>query len=60
MTFTWELLRNEPQDRTKDKAVRAFTRWAIADGRNFATDLGYVPMPQAVRERADAKVSAGS
>lgn len=59
VTFTWELLRNQPQDRTEDEAVRAFTRWAIADGQALATDLGYVPMPQAVRDRADAAVSAG-
>ena len=52
VTFTWELLRNAPEDRTKDEAIRAFTRWAIAEGQDLATGLGYVPMPQAVRDRA--------
>lgn len=59
VTFTWELLRKEPQDRTKDEATRAFTRWAIADGQDLSTDLGYVPMPPTVCDRADAAVSAG-
>ena len=59
VTFTWELLRDQPQDPTKDEAIRAFTRWAIADGQDLAIDLGYVPMPQAIRERAAAAVSAG-
>ena len=58
VTFTWELLRNAPEDETKAQAVEAFTKWAITEGQNLAPGLGYVPMPQAVRDRAGRAMSA--
>lgn len=59
VTFSWELLRSKPQDTAKDTAVRAFTRWTVTDGQNLAEGLGYVPMPQIVRDRAAATLGAG-
>lgn len=58
VTFTWELLRNAPGDETKAQAIEAFTEWAITKGQDLAPGLGYVPMPQAVRDRAGLAMSA--
>lgn len=59
VTFTWELLRHEPRDADKDSATRAFTRWAVTEGQEIAPGLGFVPMPQVVRDRATAMLGAG-
>lgn len=59
VTFTWELLRKEPTDAAKGAAIRDFTRWAIAEGQPRAAELGYVPMPRIVQERAVEALGAG-
>jgi phosphate transport system substrate-binding protein len=47
-SFTWILLYETPQDLPKSKAMVDFMRWALTDGQNFATDLGYARLPQNV------------
>lgn len=59
VTFTWELLRKEPEDAAKGAAIRDFTRWAVAEGQPRAAELGYVPMPRIVQERAVETLGAG-
>lgn len=59
VTFTWELLRDEPVDAVKGAAIRDFTRWAVVKGQARAAELGYVPMPESVQARAAALLGAG-
>jgi phosphate transport system substrate-binding protein len=59
VTFTWELLHEEPADAAKGAAIRDFTRWIVIDGQDRAAELGYVPMPEIVREKAAAALGAG-
>lgn len=59
VTFTWELLRAEPEDAAKGAAIRDFTRWAVVGGQVRAAELGYVPMPESVQARAAALLGAG-
>lgn len=47
-SFTWILLYQNPSDKARGKAMVDFMRWALADGQQFATQLGYAPLPQAV------------
>ncbi len=51
VTFTWELVRNRSEDPARAEAIRAFTDWAVSEGQELASPLGYVPLPPNVRER---------
>ena len=52
VTFTWSLLRGADTGTPTGEAVRTFTGWAVGEGQGAAPDLGYVPLPAAVQERA--------
>src|SRR5918994_1092622 len=43
-----ELSTNPSIDETKAKGLVDFISWAITDGQTFASDLGYVPLPNDV------------
>jgi phosphate transport system substrate-binding protein len=58
VTFTWQLVRKQPEDAARAEAILAFTRWAIDAGQELAAPLGYVPLPEALRERAGRPLSA--
>jgi phosphate transport system substrate-binding protein len=47
-SFTWLLLYEDPGDPPKARALVEFVRWALKDGRQFARDLGYAPVPDNV------------
>jgi phosphate transport system substrate-binding protein len=57
VTFTWELVRNQPEDSVTAEALRAFTGWAVSEGQELAAPLGYVPLPASVRERIGPAVA---
>lgn len=57
VTFTWELVRNRPEDAATAEAIRAFTGWAVSEGQELAAPLGYVPLPASVRERIGPEVA---
>jgi phosphate transport system substrate-binding protein len=57
VTFTWELVRLQPEDASEAEAIRAFTNWAIDEGQEIAPPLGYVPLPQKVRDSVRAAVA---
>jgi phosphate transport system substrate-binding protein len=50
VTFTWELVRKQSDDAAMAEAIRSFTGWAVSEGQELAAPLGYVPLPQSVRE----------
>jgi phosphate transport system substrate-binding protein len=53
-TFSWILLRKNYKDPTKAKALRDLFAWGLDDGQQYAADLGYVPLPPEVVQKAQA------
>jgi phosphate transport system substrate-binding protein len=50
-SFTWLLLYEDPKDKAQSKAMVDFVKWALTDGQQFASQLGYAPLPAAVVAR---------
>jgi phosphate transport system substrate-binding protein len=55
-TFTWILLRKNYADPAKAKSVRDLFAWSLGDGQAYAANLGYVPLPSEVVEKAQASL----
>lgn len=55
--LTWLLLYPEYEDQDVATALEEMVNWALQDGDNFATELGYIPLPGDVQERVIATVS---
>ncbi len=47
-SFTWMLLFEDPKDKTQARAMVEFLKWALTDGQQFASQLGYAPLPAEV------------
>lgn len=47
-SFTWLLLYEAPKDNDRAKAMVEFVNWALTDGQQFASQLGYAPLPSGV------------
>jgi len=47
-SFTWLLLYESPKDKAQGKAMVDFMKWALSDGQQFASGLGYAPLPAEV------------
>ncbi len=55
--FTWMLVRAEMADETRSQALTDFLYWTLTEGSATARELGYVPLPDPVRERAIEKLT---
>jgi phosphate transport system substrate-binding protein len=53
-TFTWILLRRNYGDAAKARALRDLFAWSLGDGQRYASDLGYVPLPAEVVQKAQS------
>jgi phosphate transport system substrate-binding protein len=47
--YTYLLVYADQQDCGKAAKVVSFIKWGLADGTKYATELDYVPLPEAVR-----------
>lgn len=47
-TFTWLLVYTDASDHQKGKQIADFLWWAIHDGQEYAAELNYAPLPDAV------------
>ena len=47
-TFTWLLIPAKISDPAKDKAIKDFLHWMLADGQKIAPTLDYAPLPAPV------------
>lgn len=56
--FTYLLVYKEQPDQVKGKALVDFLRWAIHDGQQIASGMGYAPLPEEVVEKAGKKIEA--
>ena len=55
-TFSWILLHKSYKDTQTADAIRKLFQWSLQDGQRYASELGYVPLPTAVSEKALAAV----
>jgi len=53
-TFTWILLRRNYSDAPKAGLIRDLFAWGLSEGQQYASKLGYVPLPAEVVEKAQA------
>jgi len=47
-SFTWLLLYEAPKDTARSKAMVDFVKWALTDGQQLSSQLGYAPLPAAL------------
>ena len=55
-TYTWILAYENYDDPAKARALKALLQWCLSEGQEFSAELGYVPLPPRVAERAIAAV----
>jgi phosphate transport system substrate-binding protein len=69
VTYTWLLAHTKYDDPAKAKAMEAMIEYGLTEGQKVAPELGYVPLPQNVREKVaatadqispDYKINVGS
>jgi phosphate transport system substrate-binding protein len=51
-TFTWILLRKNYLDAEKAKSIRDLFSWGLVEGQQYSSQLGYVPLPPGVVDKA--------
>jgi phosphate transport system substrate-binding protein len=57
-SFTWLLLYKSYPDAAKLKALRDFVTFGLTEGQKFATDLGYIPLPESVVAKSAAALES--
>ncbi|MBD1883514.1 phosphate ABC transporter substrate-binding protein PstS [Microcoleus vaginatus] len=54
VTYTWMLVPKTVADPNKAKAIEAMVEYGLTDGQKVSSELGYVPLPQNVKEKVAA------
>jgi phosphate transport system substrate-binding protein len=54
VTYSWLLLYQKSTDRQKSQAIKELVTWALDAGQKYSRELGYVPLPEMVREKVRA------
>ena len=57
-SFTWILIPHEMTNAANARALLEFLWWASHDGQQFATALGYAPLPQPVVRLVEQRLKA--
>ena len=57
-TVTYVIVCTKYADAAKGKLVKSFLQYAVGDGQQFATKLGYAPLPGAVAGKVKAAVDS--
>lgn len=57
VSFTWLLLYKKYDDAAKLKALKDFVGWGLTEGQKFSEELGYVPLPGPVVQKAQAALA---
>lgn len=52
VTYTWLLAYRSYPDAETARAVREAVTWGLDNGQPLAEEMGYIPLPEAVRQRA--------
>lgn len=56
-TFTWILLHKNYPDAEQAESIRALFSWTLGAGQQYASRLGYIPIPAAVAAKAQAALT---
>jgi phosphate transport system substrate-binding protein len=56
VTYSWILAYQRYEDAAKGEALKNLLKWGVAEGQQFSEELGYVPLPETVVERAIAAI----
>ena len=51
VTYTWMLVPKTVADPNKAKAIEAMIEYGLNEGQKVSSELGYVPLPQSVKEK---------
>ncbi|MCW6049203.1 phosphate ABC transporter substrate-binding protein PstS [Lyngbya sp. CCAP 1446/10] len=51
VTYTWMLVPKKVADPNKAKAIEAMVEYGLTEGQKVSAELGYVPLPQSVKEK---------
>lgn len=54
VTYSWLLAYQTYADANKAEALKSVIQWALMEGQSFSEELGYVPLPKDVAEKAMA------
>ncbi len=57
VSFTWLLLSQKYADAAKLAALKEFVTYGLTDGQKFSVELGYIPLPAPVVEKAKAALA---
>ncbi len=52
VTYSWLLAYKQYSDPQKATTLKAVMEWGLTEGQKFASELGYVPLPKDIAERA--------
>ncbi len=58
VSLTWLLLTERYADAAKAAALKGFVRWALTTGQSYSGQIGYIPLPESLLDRARAAVEA--
>jgi phosphate transport system substrate-binding protein len=56
VSLTYLLLYEQYDDQAKANALKSLVNWVLKDGKTFASELGYIPLPDDVISRVTAKL----
>ncbi|MCC3408960.1 MAG: phosphate ABC transporter substrate-binding protein PstS [Microcoleus sp. PH2017_10_PVI_O_A] len=54
VTYTWMLVPKKVADPNKAKTIEAMVEYGLNEGQKVSSELGYVPLPQSVKEKVAA------
>jgi phosphate transport system substrate-binding protein len=52
VTYSWVLLRKQYDNPQTAKALRDLFQWSLEDGQRYSSQIGYVPVPSSVGDKA--------
>ena len=56
VTYTWLLAYENYNDPNKLQALKDVVNWSLTDGQSYSEELGYIPLPDNVVEKVQAKL----
>jgi len=57
VTFSWILLHKKYKNAETAKALRDLFQWSLKDGQGYASQLGYIPLPNTVVDKVQAALN---
>ena len=58
VTYTWMMAYKKYDDPQKAQTLKAALNWALADGRKYTEELGYIPLPPPVLAKVKSAIES--